>query len=335
MKERLRTLLRGDNPETTTWATDKDIFDCFRILLNRRPGDVELGYWRSLIQARGIDRTVIVDAILGSAEFKAQRKARYEPSLVDCGAFDMYVRPNDLFIGQAIVQTGEYEPYVANEVRRLLQPGDTFVDIGANAGYFTLLGAQLVGPEGRVYAFEPGTDNCDLLKRSVAQNRFEHVQLFQKAVAEKAQRVALSSGGADSNARLMRPEEIQGLEEHFDYFESVTLDEALQDVTAVHLIKMDIEGAEPRAWTGMQQVLARHRPVVISEYAPDLIRAASGTEPRDYLEEMWQGHTITILERSGARRAVDSVQQIVDAQAAAAASGVTHLDLLARPRQEG
>jgi FkbM family methyltransferase len=335
MMERLHSLLQraqatprfGSSP-----ATEDDVVRVYRLLLDHDPGDAGVAYWRSLIQSKRVTVITIIDAILGSAEFKARRAARFEPTLVDCGEFHIFVRANDLFIGRAIVLTGEYEPYVARHVRAMLRPGDTFVDIGANVGYFTLLAASLVGPEGTVIAFEPSPDNCRLLRRSLAQNGLTNVRLVEKAVAEAAHAVSFSGGGADSNARILRAEEVQGREEHFAHVEALTLDEALQGQPRVDLIKMDIEGAEPRAWQGMQGVLRQHRPVIISEYAPELIRATSNCDPRQYLEQLWQEHRLSILERSGAVREVETVQQIVEAQQAAATTGVGHLDLMATPR---
>jgi len=332
VKELIRTFLRRravHHSPPSAQASEEDVQNCYRLLLDREPDEAGLSYWRSLINGKAIPVSVIVDAILSSAEFKALRAARFEPRLVQCDDFEIFVRPNDLFIGRAIEQTRDYEPYVAQEVHRLLRPGDTFIDVGANVGFFTLLAATLVGPQGNVIAFEPNPENCNLLLRSLAQNELRNVRLHQNAVAEAAQQFAFSSGGADSNARLMRPEELHGLQEHYAHVEAVTLDEALKDESRVDLIKIDIEGAEPRAWQGMQAVLRNHRPVIISEYSPDLIRATSNCDPRSYLEQLWQGHTLAILERTGVRRPVESVQEVVDAHTAA---GITHLDLLAQPR---
>ena len=335
MRTSIRSLLgrRHANPQPhSNAATEQDVRDCYRLLLNKEPDEAGLAYWRSLIRTKQIPVSAIVDAMLKSVEFKALHAARNKPSLVECAEFKIYARANDLFIGKAIIQTREYEPHVAQQVRRLLRPGDAFVDVGANVGFFTLLAATLVGPHGKVIAFEPNSDNCDLLRHSLAQNKLNNVRLHQTAVAEAAGQIALSSGGADSNARIMRPEELHGLQEHFAHVEAVTLDEALQGESRIDLIKMDIEGAEPRAWQGMQAVLRNHRPALISEYSPDLIRATSNCDPRSYLEQLWQGHTVSILERSGVTRPVAGVQEIVDAHTAAATAGLKHLDLLALPR---
>lgn len=59
------------------------------------------------------------------------------------------------WLGQYVYLTGHHEPATARIIAHLLGPGDTFIDVGANSGFFTLLAASRVGPTGRVYAFDP------------------------------------------------------------------------------------------------------------------------------------------------------------------------------------
>jgi FkbM family methyltransferase len=335
MIEHLRNLLglnKRDSRFSSSPATEEDVVRLFHLLLDHDPDQAARAYWGNLVRTKHIPISTIVDALLSSPEFRAARAARFEPTLVNCETFDIFVRSNDLFIGRAIEQTKQYEPYVAGQVRRILRPGHVFVDVGANIGYFTLLAAALVRPGGRVFAFEPNPDNCRLMRQSLAENAFDHVTLYEKAVAESAQQLSLSGGGADSNARLMRANELAGREGLFTQVEAVTLDNVLHDLERLDLLKIDIEGAEPRAWLGMQNVVRKHRPVLISEYAPDLIRVTSDVEPQSYLEKLWQEHAISIIERSGNVRPAQSVPEIVEAQAAAARAGVGHLDLIAFPR---
>lgn len=336
MIDRLRSLLPHRSPAPrygSSSATEQDVVNCYRMLLDREPDEAGLHNWRTFIKNAQIPVSAIVDALITSAEFKAAQSARHEPALVACSEFEMFVAPNDALIGREIFLTKQYEPHVTRMLRSLLRSGDTFVDIGANLGYFTLLAARLVGDRGAVIAFEPNPENCRLLRRSLAQNGIRNVHLHEKAVAESAQRLSFSTSSLHSNARILRPEELHGHEEWYDQVEAIALDDILGDLVAeIALIKIDIEGAEPRAWQGMQALLQRHRPIILTEYSPDLIRATSACEPRSYLEQLWQAHHIAIIKRSGKTQEVTSVDDIVRAQAAAAATGVHHLDLVAYPR---
>ena len=70
--------------------------------------------------------------------------------------------------------TGRYEPQETAILRELLKPGMTFVDVGANWGYFTLVGAHLVGPSGRVISLEPEPRLFRLLVSNVARKTHTH-----------------------------------------------------------------------------------------------------------------------------------------------------------------
>src|SRR5258707_7107448 len=106
------------------------------------------------------------------------------PVLVNLGEFRMFVRLDDWLIGARILVRRSYEKYVADVMRPLVKPGTVLLDLGANLGYFTLLGASRVGGQGQVIAFEPNPANCALIRASVARNGFQNVVLYRKTVAE-------------------------------------------------------------------------------------------------------------------------------------------------------
>src|SRR5712692_81229 len=68
--------------------------------------------------------------------------------------------------------------------RRAVRPGDVVFDIGAHAGYYTLLASALVGPTGKVFAFEPDTRNYRMLEKQIAINRCSNVVLSSSAVSD-------------------------------------------------------------------------------------------------------------------------------------------------------
>ncbi len=76
----------------------------------------------------------------------------------------------DLHVSRMLREQGIWEPYESSLVLNLLAPGQVFVDVGANVGYFSLLAASRVGASGAVFAFEPDPDNFSLLTRSAALN---------------------------------------------------------------------------------------------------------------------------------------------------------------------
>lgn len=100
-----------------------------------------------------------------------------------CGA-RMWVDLDD-YIGRAVFYFGDFDPKITWVLERVLRPGDSVVDIGANAGVVTLCAAKLVGPSGSVHSIEPQPALAALLKRSAALNGFEHVQVHELALSEQ------------------------------------------------------------------------------------------------------------------------------------------------------
>jgi len=308
-------------------ATEQDVYYCYRLLLNRQPDEAGWAYWSDLVNTHHISLQTLADGFLNSFELKTLLEERNRLHLVKLADFSIYVRLNDHFVGATIARENSYEPYVTEEFRQLLRPGMTFLDVGANIGYFTLLAARLVQESGHVYAFEPNPGNCVSLRRSLAENGFNHVTVFQNAVAEKAQTLIFSGGGADSNGRIINESEPMAQEFALPRVEAVVLDDVLADAARIDVIKMDIEGAEPRAWEGMQQLIAKHRPVLVMEFAPELIRITSGADPAAFMEAIQAQYDVYILERSGQKSATP--QNTAAIMAAQAASGIGHVDVVA------
>lgn len=158
-----------------------------------------------------------------------------------------------------------YEPALSALFRQVLCSGDTFFDIGANIGYFTLLGASSVGPGGHVHSFEPNPGVFDELKRNVALNRFTQVTHNNVAVSDCAGNVQLYfAPEMDSGLASMR--QTSELLTQMQTVRAITLDEyvAQHAVGKIRAMKLDVEGAELMVLQGAQNLLA-------STDKPDLI----------------------------------------------------------------
>jgi FkbM family methyltransferase len=183
--------------------------------------------------------------------------------------------------------TGTYEPPETMLIRRLVNPGGTFVDVGANWGYFTLMMAEHVGPTGRVVAVEADPRIFAILERNVALNDLPQVRLVHAAAA--AESGLLSLNGFDENEDNWGTSRIAGGSGPADGSYEVTalsLDELLHEsgVSTVDLIKIDIEGAEALALAGMSAGLRRGRyPRVLLELHPFTL-VDYGTNPAAIIE---------------------------------------------------
>lgn len=207
--------------------------------------------------------------------------------------------------------TGRYEPQETAVVTAVLKPGQTFVDVGANWGYFTLLGAKAVGPAGRVVAVEPDPRLYALLNTNVAANRFGNVTPVLAAAAAGPGEVRLAGFDADAgNWGLTRLDEGGALTARAT---SVDAELDALGVGPVDLLKMDIEGAEDVALDGMAAGLRSGRYArLLVELHPALL-AARGSSGRAVVDKLtaagyaaWEvRHDPAATRRAAYARALD------------------------------
>jgi FkbM family methyltransferase len=175
------------------------------------------------------------------------------------------------WLGRHVYATGEYEPATAAVIKAILRPGDTFVDVGANVGYFTLLGASRVGPRGRVFAFEPVPHLRKQLAANVRLNRFATVTVRGEAIAEQPGEAEFFLGPAD-HCGTSSLRSVAGSAGTLTV-RTGRLDDMLPAEQKVRLIKIDVEGAEYAALCGMHDCLRRHHPDLVIEVTDAFLRA--------------------------------------------------------------
>jgi FkbM family methyltransferase len=175
-------------------------------------------------------------------------------------------------IARDVFVTGAYAPQETALLRAILRPGATFVDVGANWGYFTLLAAHLVGDTGRVLALEPDPRMHRLLATNVAENGLRQVTALAAAASDRTERRTLSGFDASGENWGVSSLVAAGEGPRFEV-ETRRMDDVTDElgVDAIDLLKMDIEGAEVMALRGMARGLAagRYRRVLV-ELHPSL-----------------------------------------------------------------
>ncbi|MBV8961434.1 MAG: FkbM family methyltransferase [Actinobacteria bacterium] len=171
-----------------------------------------------------------------------------------------------------VLAFGVWEPYLSSFVRDRLHEGDVFVDVGANCGWYTLLGARQVGPSGTVIAVEPSAAIIERLRRQLERNRLDNVRVVEEAVSDHVGRVAIEPGPAEHTGLTRAIEESQAPE-------SVPCRPLPQMMGAsewarVRLMKIDVEGAEFVAVQGIADRLPGLPPdaEIIVEVGPERAR---------------------------------------------------------------
>jgi len=145
-------------------------------------------------------------------------------------------------------------------VHRYLRPGDSVVDIGANVGVYTLLAASLVGEQGRVVSFEPGYESYRRLEENIRLNDLHYVELHPAAVGETSGMVPFYQD-RDLVNRIAVGDELAAQPECVELVPCLTMDEALAG-SRFHFGKIDIEGAELKAFRGGRRMLEEGNPPV-------------------------------------------------------------------------
>lgn len=154
-----------------------------------------------------------------------------------------------------------WESSVIRQLSQSLRPGDVFGDVGAHVGAFTLLASRIVGPDGRVVAFEPDPGPRALLERNVIGNRATNVTVVPFAVGGRAGTVRFSASG-DSVGHVGRLGDVE--------VRQVTLDGyCAEQGISPSVMKVDIEGGEAAALRG-SAVVHRLCELVVEIHEPAL-----------------------------------------------------------------
>lgn len=182
---------------------------------------------------------------------------------------------SDLF--SRMVLDGYYEPRLADLFRQHIDPARDIVDVGANIGFYSVLGARLT-PHSRVLAVEPNPEALRRLAKNLELNGVSAKVVVYRGV------LGAATGSVDLNV-------IDGMEEYSSVseighasvagkasrtiqVEAETLDRLVERYRLTPgLIKIDVEGAEGLVFEGAERTLKEFRPIILSEFSPALLRS--------------------------------------------------------------
>ena len=198
--------------------------------------------------------------------------------------------------------TGDAEPEVQEALAELIEPGQTVYDVGANIGFFTILCSRLVGPHGKVYAFEPIPENLVTLRHNIALNKLTNVVVVEQALSASTGTAEMFvspwSAFHSLNVDGASKRENHGPDGGQITVETVTLDEFVKGdgVSAPDLIKLDVEGAELLVVEGMRETLRSVQPLLLVEVHDTNREYGEFVDSIDYLVRVIDGDTRTLAD---------------------------------------
>jgi FkbM family methyltransferase len=244
------------------------------------------------------------------------------------GGFTIRVHDDsrDQFVSRAI-RGGQWEPFETFCVWHPLRKGSVFYDIGANVGWYTIVGSWRVGRRGRVFAFEPDPDNFTLLWRNVTENGCKNVGLFPMAVADRSGQASLARSPVNMGDH--RLDSLKSGRETIPV--PVTTLAAIIEagLPAPDVIKLDTQGSEAKILAPLARLMkVNPRVALATEFWPfGLSQAGSSVE-----------ELVAILMSVPLRfYRIDHVSRTLNAtdlpSLAGSLSGEDHADLLAVPTE--
>ncbi|HUY35433.1 MAG TPA: FkbM family methyltransferase [Pirellulales bacterium] len=195
-----------------------------------------------------------------------------------CRYGEMIHQPHDAHIGRSLDLYGEFSESAVALFRELVGPGQTVLDVGANIGAHTVALATLVGPTGRVLAFEPRRALFYCLCGNVAINGLDQVRCQQAAVGDAQGQIQVPEvdGPPDNNSDGLSP--AQDLRGRATYPVPLLRIDDLK-LAACDLIKVDVEGMECQVLKGAAETIRRFQPVLYVEHD----RTENSAALRDWL----------------------------------------------------
>jgi FkbM family methyltransferase len=176
---------------------------------------------------------------------------------VDTQVGSLLAHRDDEVITANLIRWGVWEAQETQFLRTLLRPGDTFVDVGANIGYFSVLAAGCIGSRGYVIAFEPEPRNLELLRMNLARHGVPpNATVFPLAAYSHPCQMALATNEANRGDHFLAPHASGGLR-----VRCVRLDDVLP--RSVDVIKIDTQGFDHDVLAGLEQTIAVNPALVV------------------------------------------------------------------------
>ncbi|HEY2480209.1 MAG TPA: FkbM family methyltransferase [Solirubrobacterales bacterium] len=202
---------------------------------------------------------------------------------------------NCQMITPEVAREGRWDPWDAEALKKELRPGMHVLNLGAHIGYFALLAAREVGPDGKVTAIEAEPSNFALLQENMRRSTLDNVQVVHGAVSDHLGTLAMSLSPTNTgDHRAYRYDGATGTVS----VPAVTVDAVLGQAEQVDFVFADIQGTEHVAMRGMSDMVERCHPPMLLEFWPQGIREF-GDDPAGVLRTYRDlGYVLDVVGRN-------------------------------------
>lgn len=250
--------------------SSKDLINTvYQVAFQRDPDPEGLKDW-TLQLMRGTTPLEFLRSIQASKEFKAKKE--FWDRMASSGAEIIMPLKNggklccpakNTLLFQEIVNLGGIiKPHITGAIQEYLAEGDTYIDIGANIGFFAITASRIVGPNGQVISFEPFPENFTYLKKNIELNKSQNIFACSQGLWDTPTRKSIIET-APNAARIIEGNDIEMI--------------ALDNLNVKpDMIRMNIAGSEPFALRGMIQTLEKYKPILLLEFNPVAIVVTGG-----------------------------------------------------------
>jgi FkbM family methyltransferase len=197
-------------------------------------------------------------------------------------------------IQRTLLVTGVWDTAVTKVIECYLKPGDTFLDVGANIGYFSLLASEWVGKEGLVLSFEPSLRPLEKLLAHIRLNHCSNIVVISSGLGERNSLSELHWAGPYNIGASSFLDTGDGVRS--ERVSILNLDKLLTGFNLVPtFIKVDVEGYEMSALKGMVETLTAHSPAMVLELSPSFLTSlrSSAFEVLTFMESLgYRGYAV-------------------------------------------
>lgn len=197
-----------------------------------------------------------------------------------------------------LIYRGDFEQEELAYINKTLVAGDSFVDVGANIGLFSLYASQKVGATGKVITFEPSPKTFNRLKENIELNGCTNTHLHQLGISDKPGELSLNISGDGMDAWETFAPDLNNRFQDQVKVPVVTLDDMLanENKEKIRIVKIDVEGWEKFVLKGAEQFFTTYSPIIMLEFTEENTQMAGYAVTELYdIVSMW-GYTWYAIE---------------------------------------